>query len=149
MAGTTIQSEIIDLVSDNRAVLDNPSSKGTGNEVDMEMLLNWDPDIIIFAPDGYYEYVEDDPVWQDLKAVKNGTYYEVPNGPYNWMGSPPSSNRILGMLWMSKLLYPQEADYDLKETTKEYYQLFYHCDLTDSQYDQLVERSILKSEAEN
>ncbi|SCJ12194.1 ferrichrome/ferrioxamine B periplasmic transporter [uncultured Roseburia sp.] len=146
IAKNSYQSQIIDLVSDNLAVLKNPSAKGTGNEVDMEMLMNWDPEIIIFAPDGYYEYVKEDTVWHSLKAVNADTYYEVPNGPYNWMGSPPSSNRVLGMLWMTKLLYPKEADFDLKEKVKEYYKLFYHCELTDEQYQHLTERSILKSE---
>ena len=65
-------------------------------------------------------------------------------GPYNWLGSPPSVQRYLGMLWMMKLLYPEQTDYDLKAEVQKYYQLFYHCELTDEQYDALVANSIGK-----
>ena len=87
IAQGSYHSEIIDLLSDNQAVVDSPSSKGTGNEVDMEQILAWDPDVILFAPDSIYDTVGDDPTWQSLTAIREGRYYEVPLGPYNWMGS--------------------------------------------------------------
>lgn len=137
-------AEIIDLLSDNQAVVDSPSSKGTGNEVSMEQLLLWDPEILIFAPDSIYDTVADDPAYAQMQAIQNGWYYEAPMGPYNWMGFPPSVQRYLGMLWMAKLLYPDAADYDLQEEVETYFQLFYHCDLTDEQYQELVANSIGK-----
>lgn len=144
LAKDSYHSQIVDYLSDNVAVLEDPSSQGSGNEVNLEQMMIWNPEVIIFAPGSYYDYVADDPAWQSLKAIKKGNYYEVPSGPYNWMGSPPSSNRILGMLWMAKLLYPKEAGFDLKEKTIEYYDLFYHHDLSDEEYEKLVSNSILK-----
>ena len=144
LAKDSYHSQIIDWLSDNVAEVDDPSSQGSGNEVNLEQMMIWDPDVIIFAPGSYYDYVADDPAWQTLSAIKKGSYYEVPSGPYNWMGSPPSSNRILGILWMAKLLYPEQADYDLEEKTMEYYRLFYHCELTEDGYEALVRNSILK-----
>lgn len=135
-------AEIIDLLSNNLAVVDDPSSKGTGNEVDMEQILNWNPDVILFAPDSIYDTVADDATWQGVTAIQNGAYYEVPMGPYNWMGFPPSVQRLLGMLWMAKVLYPEAADYDLYTEAAEYFKLFYHCDLTQEQYDALVANSL-------
>ena len=135
-------AEVIDLLSNNLAVVDDPSSKGTGNEVDMEQILNWNPDVILFAPDSIYDTVADDAVWQGVTAIQNGAYYEVPMGPYNWMGFPPSVQRLLGMLWMAKVLYPEAADYDLYTEAAEYFELFYHCDLTQEQYDALVANSL-------
>ena len=85
-----------------------------------------------------------DPAWQDISAIKNGKYYEVPNGPYNWMGFPPSAQRYLGMLWMSQLLYPEEANYDLYKEVAHYFKLFYHADLTESQYQELISKSMPK-----
>ena len=70
--------------------------------------------MILFAPGSVYATVGEDPAWQGVNAIKNGTYYEVPIGPYNWMGFPPSVQRMLGMMWMAKLLYPETADYDLQ-----------------------------------
>ena len=135
-------AEVIDLLSNNLAVVDDPSSKGTGNEVDMEQILNWNPDVILFAPDSIYDTVAEDAAWQGVTAIQNGAYYEVPMGPYNWMGFPPSVQRLLGMLWMAKVLYPEAADYDLYTEAAEYFELFYHCDLTQEQYDALVANSL-------
>ena len=49
IAKNSYHAEIIDLLSNNLAVVDNPSSKGTGNEVDMEQIMLWNPDVILFA----------------------------------------------------------------------------------------------------
>ena len=135
-------AEVIDLLSNNLAVVDEPSSKGTGNEVDMEQILNWNPDVILFAPDSIYDTVAEDAAWQGVTAIQNGAYYEVPMGPYNWMGFPPSVQRLLGMLWMAKVLYPEAADYDLYTEAAEYFELFYHCELTREQYDALAANSL-------
>lgn len=135
-------AEVIDLLSNNLAVVDDPSSKGTGNEVDMEQILNWNPDVILFAPDSVYDTMAGDAAWQGVTAIQNGAYYEVPMGPYNWMGFPPSVQRLLGMLWMAKVLYPAASDYDLYTEAAQYFKLFYHCDLTREQYDALVANSL-------
>ena len=148
IAQDSYHSEIIDLLSNNLAVVDSPSSKGTGNEVGMEQILLWDPDYIIFAPDSAYDAVSGDATWGQLTAISSGNYYETPQGPYNWMGFPPSVQRYLGMMWMAKLLYPDAAGYDLYEEVARYYDLFYHCDLTRDQYDALVANSIGRQAAQ-
>lgn len=138
IAKGSYHGEIIDLLGDNLAVLDQPSSKGTGNETDMEQLLLWDPEFIIFANGSVAGQVGDDPVWQQLSAIRSGNYAEVPYGPYNWMGFPPSVQRYLGILWIMKTLYPQQASYDLKAEVLRYFRLFYHAELTDEQYTAIV-----------
>lgn len=148
IAQSSYHSEIIDLLSNNLAVVESPSSKGTGNEVGLEQILLWDPDYIIFAPDSAYDAAGEDPAWGQLTAIAAGRYYETPMGPYNWMGFPPSVQRYLGMLWMAKLLYPEEAGYDLYEEVARYYDLFYHCALTRAQYDALVANSIGRQSAQ-
>ena len=142
IAKGSYHAEAIDLLANNLAVVEEPSSKGTGNEVDMEQILNWNPDAVIFAPGSIYSTVADNENWQTIPAIKDGRYYEVPMGPYNWMGFPPSVQRILGMQWMAKVLYPDAADYDMYETTQTYFQLFYHCDLTAEQYAALTAHSL-------
>ena len=145
IAAGSYHAEILDLLTNNLAVVDDPSSKGTGNEVSMEQILTWDPDVVVFAPESIYATVQDDAAWQSVTAIKNGAYYEVPFGPYNWMGFPPSVQRYLGMMWLSKVLYPDATvQYDLFDDVHEYYELFYHCDLTRAQYDALVANSLGK-----
>ena len=142
IARGSYHAEVIDMLCNNLAVVDEPSSKGTGNEVDMEQIINWNPDAVIFAPGSIYSTVADNENWQTIPAIRDGRYYEVPMGPYNWMGFPPSVQRILGMQWMAKVLYPDAADYDMYETTQTYFQLFYHCDLTAEQYAALTAHSL-------
>lgn len=146
LAKGSFHAEILDWVSNNAAVVQDVSSKGTGNPVDMEQLIKWNPDVIIFAPGSIYEAAANDKAWQELKAIKNGKYYEVPSGPYNWMGDPPSVNRYMGMIWISQLLYPNEAKYNVYDEAARYYKLFYHCELSEEQYKKLIENSLLKSE---
>ena len=142
IARGSYHAEVIDMLCSNLAVVDEPSSKGTGNEVDMEQILNWNPAVVIFAPGSIYSTVADNENWQTIPAIRDGRYYEVPMDPYNWMGFPPSVQRILGMQWMAKVLYPDAADYDMYETTQTYFQLFYHCDLTAEQYAALTAHSL-------
>ena len=142
IARGSYHAEVIDMLCNNLAVVDEPSSKGTGNEVDMEQILNWNPAAVIFAPGSIYSTVADNENCQTIPAIRDGRYYEVPMGPYNWMGFPPSVQRILGMQWMAKVLYPDAADYDMYETTQTYFQLFYHCDLTAEQYAALTAHSL-------
>ena len=100
----------------------------------MEQLLLLDPEFIIFAYDSVGDKVGEDPVWQQLSAVKNGNYAKAPYGPYNWMGFPPSVQRYLGILWLLKTLYPDYVDYDLFTEVNRFYDLFFHCTLTEEQY---------------
>ena len=147
IARDSYHSEIIDMMSNNLAVVEVPSAKGSGNEVGLEQIMVWDPEVILFGDQSIYDAVGTDPAWQSLTAIRTGRYYEVPAGPYNWMGFPPSVQRYLGMLWLGELLYPEMAEYDLYEEVKTYYDLFYHCDLTRAQYQDLMAKSIGKAGA--
>ncbi|MEY8000924.1 ABC transporter substrate-binding protein [Clostridium sp. Mt-5] len=144
IARGSFHAEILDMVSSNVAVVKNPSGKGAGNPVDMEQITSWNPDVILFAPGSIYSTVAKDSAWQKLDAIKNGKYYEVPNGPYNWMGFPPSVNRYMGMIWITQLLYPDKAKYNVYNEAAKYYQLFYHSKLTEDQYKALAANSLLK-----
>ena len=144
LANGGYHSGVIDMMANNVAVVENVSSKGTGNEVDMEQILNWNPDVIVFSENSIYDTVGEDPVWQSVSAIANNRYYEVPFGPYNWIGQPPAVQCLLGMMWLGKLLYPEAATYDLYDEVAQYYQLFYHCDLTREQYDALMAKAIDK-----
>ena len=72
IAKGSYHAEAIDLLANNLAVVEEPSSKGTGNEVDMEQILNWNPDVILFAPGSIYASVGSNENWQTVTAIKNG-----------------------------------------------------------------------------
>ncbi|MCC0634847.1 ABC transporter substrate-binding protein [Clostridioides sp. ES-S-0001-02] len=142
IAEGSFHSEIINILANNVAKLNDPSSKGNGNEVSLEQLYLWNPDVIVFAPQSIYSKVGSQTEWQKISAISSGKYYEAPSTPYNWMGFPPSVNRYMGMIWLSEILYPEHFNYDLKEKTKEFYKLFYHVDLSDEQYIKLTKNAI-------
>ena len=143
LAKGSYQAELIDMLADNLAVVNNPVSKGTGNEVTMEQIMLWDPPFIVFAPDSVYESVGDDATWSLLTAVANGDYIRTPQGPHNWLGSPPAVQQYLGLIWLTAELYPEYCDYDVKADVLEFYRLIYHCELTDAQYDALTAGAFL------
>lgn len=144
LANGSYHAELIDMLTNNIAVVDNPLSKGTGNEVTMEQIALWNPDFVIFAPDSIYDTVAEMDTWSEISAIANDRYIEVPDGPHNWMDSPPSAQRYLGMIWLTAELYPEYCDYDVKAEIFEYYELFYGCELTDEQYENLTANAFLE-----
>lgn len=144
IASGSYHAELLDLLTNNLAVVDNPISKGTGNDVTMEQISLWNPDFVIFGPDSIYETVQDIPSWNQITAIVNGDYVEVPDTPYNWMSMPPAVQRYLGLIWLTYELYPEHCDYDVKAEICEFYELFYGCTLTDEQYNTITERAFRK-----
>jgi len=138
LASDSFHAETIKYVADNIAVLDDVVSHGDGNEVDMEQLIIWNPEYLIFAPESVYSEIGKDETWLQLDAVKNGNYVETPYGPYSWLQSPPSVQRYLGLIWLVDLLYPEYSDIDLKAEVQEYYKLFYDYELSDADYADLT-----------
>lgn len=138
IAATSYHAELMDLLTDNLAVVDNPVSKGFGNEVTMEQIALWDPEFVVFGPDSIYSTVEERTPWNRITAIVNGAYVEVPSLPDNWMSMPPSVQRYLGLIWLTAVLYPEYCDYDVKTDIMEYYRLFYGCELTEEQYADLT-----------
>lgn len=138
LAEGSFHAETVNALSQNLAVVEDVVSKGSGNEVDLEQILLWDPEVIIFAPDSIYDTVGDMAAWQSVKAIQTGQYYKTPYGPYGWLSSPPAVQRYLGLLWLGALLYPEDVTYDLQEAVTEYYRLFYECELTEEMYQSLI-----------
>jgi iron complex transport system substrate-binding protein len=133
-------AEVIDYLANNLAK-PAASSSGTGDGYTMEDILQMDPDYIIVGyTDGhaYYNEITTKPMWQSLSAVKEGNVYEAPYGPYNWMGGPPSVQRLLSMIWLGNLMYPDVFDYTIDDRVKEFYSLFFRYDLTDAELDNLM-----------
>ena len=144
IAATSFHAEVLDYVMNNLAVVDSPAGRGTGNETDLEQITVWDPDFVIFGYNSVYSTVSGDGAWSAVTPIKNGSFVEAPSGPYDWIGNPPSVNRYLSMMWLTKVLYPTFADFDLYEQVKEYYNLFYGYDLSTAKYDELTANAFVK-----
>jgi iron complex transport system substrate-binding protein len=131
-------SAIIDMVNAVNAA-DLELGDGSRVGISAEQLLAWNPDFIMVIGEAKQtlsggaaaQAIMDDPKYATLKAVQNETVFGVPNAPFSWVDRPPGPNRIVGMRWLAKKLYPDRFSYDLDEEVREYFKLFYHLELTD------------------
>jgi len=116
--------------------------------VSMEQILTWNPEVVIagydheMSPGAFYRSVWSDPLWQQVKAVKDRAVYEAPQFPFNWIDRPPSANRIIGIKWLANTFYPDRFHDDMRAETRKFYKLFYHRDLTDAELSQLLAQTV-------
>jgi len=111
-------------------------------KINFETLLAYDPDVIIVQHAMVYGDLKEDPMWQELRAVKNGRIYLVPTVPFNWIDRPPSFMRVIGIQWLAYLFHPEAYPIDLKARVAEFYRLFLRVDLTEPEINTLLGDSI-------
>ncbi len=145
IAKTSVQAQVIDMVANNVVVVDDVSGKGNGNEISLEQIAVWNPDLIIFQAGSIYDTVGSDPAWAGIAAITNGNYYQVPNDPWCWMNNPPTVNQLMGMQWLPRLLYPDAFDDSIQDVTRAYYSTMYDYDLTDAELSELLEGALPKA----
>ncbi len=137
-------AEVLDIVGVRNVAQLGSLSAGGGDEVTMDQMLLWNPDVVIISPDGNFEDIFDDPLWQLTSAVKNNTVYEVPLGPYNWLDRPPSVQRILGIWWLGNLIYPELYQFNMVEKAQDFYRLFWGYELSEAEAEALLANSTLR-----
>lgn len=115
-----------------------PAQSNSAKTVSMEQLLVWKPDVIIAESAQLAEKIKNDNLWKILPAVKNNRVYVVPDRPYCFMAYPSSANQILGVIWLGNVLYPEYNKYDMREEIVEFYDLFYHVDIGESQLNSIL-----------
>jgi iron complex transport system substrate-binding protein len=101
--------------------------------VSVEQVLAWNPEVIITIEPSFAAGVRTDPVWKPIKAVQTGRIYLSPTLPFGWIDFPPSVNRLIGLWWLAKALYPARFPEDLRPITRDFYRRFYHMTPTDAQ----------------
>ncbi|NNM72455.1 iron ABC transporter substrate-binding protein [Enterovirga aerilata] len=102
---------------------------GTGGglaTVSLEQVLAWDPEVIVTIDRDFAAFVRQDPAWASVRAVRDGRVHLSPKLPFGWVDFPPSVNRLIGLIWLGKLLYPALFPEDLVAETRAFYRLFYH-----------------------
>lgn len=141
----SIHGKVLEIVGIENAIeVDELSNKGGGNAVTMEEVLKAQPDVILLEAGGPYATLKHDPYWSGLKAVKEGQYYEIPYGPYHFLASPPSINQIIGIKWLGNLIYAELYPYDMISALQDFYQLFWHYDLSKEEAKGLLSHSTFK-----
>lgn len=142
-------AQIIDMVNAVNAA-DLEMGDGSRVQISAEQLLAWDPDVIVvngepkanMSGKSAASEILGNPDFAALKAVQNERVYGTPNAPFGWVDRPPGPNRIIGIRWLSGLIYPDYLNYDVDEEVREFFRLFYHVDLTDEQLTNLYNGTI-------
>lgn len=111
-------------------------------DVSMEQVLTWQPDVVISTAKGDKSALYAGEEWKDVKAVQSGEVYAAPQAPFSWVDKPTGVNRVIGVKWTNSVLYSDAATYDIKAAVKEFYFLFYHCELSDQQVSNLLDTKV-------
>ncbi len=123
---------------------------GAMAQISLEQLLAWDPDVIVVNGEPKSsisgrqtaDKILNDPNLASLKAVQRGQVYGTPNAPFSWVDRPPGPNRLIGIRWLSGLIYPDALDFDVDDEVCEFFRLFYHVELTEEQLAALYDGTI-------
>lgn len=138
---------VFELAGAKNVAQDLEAEGGKGKSpVSLEQVLAWNPEVIIAWDSQRFEggaddLIRTDPNWSTIKAVQDGRVYTMCQTPFSWLDRPPAVNRFIGLQWLTNLLYPEAYDIDIVEETKNFYQMFYHRDLTDEQVKDLLGNS--------
>jgi iron complex transport system substrate-binding protein len=133
----SIGSEVVELVG-ARNVSSKETAPRTIAEVSPEQILAWQPDVVLTVDRRFHAAIRTDPVWREVKAVQAGKIHFVPDLPFSWLDNPPAPNRLIGLLWLGKLLYPASFPQDIRAEARRFYALFYQQEPSDAQLDELL-----------
>jgi len=132
--GGSINVETIEMLARNVA----GASKGGLANVSIEQVLLWDPDVIVTIDQDFAAGVRADPAWAAVKAVRDGRVHLSPKMPFGWVDFPPSVNRLIGLWWLAKILYPDRFPENIRVLTRDFYAMFYHRTPDDAQIDHVL-----------
>ena len=137
-------SPLFDMVqADN--VCDLQRESGDRITVTKEHIIDWNPQFIFvngeptqgLSGSTAAQNVLSDPHLANVQAVKDGNVISIPKAPFAWVDRPRSVNLLIGIGWLGSILYPDNYSFS-NEDIRNFYALFYHVDLTDTQIDELL-----------
>ncbi len=132
----SINVEILDFLGARNAAADTRPGLST---VSLEQVILWNPEVILTTDPHFWQLARTDRRWRAVTAVERGKVYLSPHLPFGWFDFPPGANRLLGIWWAGKLLYPQAfADVDLRTKVTEFHRRFYRQAPTAPQLDALL-----------
>ena len=132
--GGSINVETIELLANNVA----GGTRGGLTTVSIEQVLLWNPDVIITIDQEFAANVHNDRAWAPVTAVRARRVHLSPKLPFGWVDFPPSVNRLIGLWWLAKILYPDLFPEDLRALTRDFYRRYYHVALSDAQIDRVL-----------
>jgi len=121
-------------------------------KISMEQILKFDPDIIIIgrvlsgnglgnnaqvSASDVHDII-DNPLWQQLRAVKTKRVYVNPDGAFSW--DKYSAEEALEIQWLAKLFHPEEfVEIDMLKETQFFFREFMKYDLSSEEAQRMLE----------
>ncbi|WP_440945374.1 ABC transporter substrate-binding protein [Methanosarcina sp. T3] len=119
---------------------------GIMQEVSMEQILKWNPDVVILsvnAKSREKEQIMNSDQWKKVKAVQDNRVFLNPEGAFIW--SRAGAEEALQIQWAAKTINPDKFQFiDINNETKWFYKTFFEYELTDGEV-----QKILNAEAPN
>lgn len=113
---------------------------GIMQEVSMEQILKWNPDVIILGVNAKSEEKEkimNSESWKKVKAVQNNRVYLNPEGAFIW--SRAGAEEALQIQWAAKTINPDMfQSIDINNETKWFYKTFFDYELTDEDVQKIL-----------
>ena len=133
--GGSINVETIEFVGARNVAAERRGGLAT---VSIEQVLLWNPDVIVTIDQTFAANVRSDPLWSSVAAVRAGHVHLSPKMPFGWVDFPPAVNRLIGLWWLAKILYPEQFPEDMRTLTRDFYRQFYHVTPSDAQIDRVL-----------
>ncbi|MGY4707521.1 ABC transporter substrate-binding protein [Candidatus Bipolaricaulota sp. J31] len=102
--------------------------RGYWQDVDIEQVLLWDPEVVFIAPYGKVTPADlaGDPAWHGVTAVRAGRVYKMPRVFSPW--DIPTPESFLGLLWMAAKMHP-DLGIEVVPEAEAFYREFYGYEL--------------------
>ncbi|MBI5959928.1 MAG: ABC transporter substrate-binding protein [Chloroflexi bacterium] len=128
-SGEMYQSEMIELAG---GVSVGAELTGFWNDVNLEQIAVWDPDVIFVPTYGgaSVEAITGAAEWGILRAVQDGKVYQLPQFISPW--DTPLPDSILGIIWMAETLH-EGLDLGCEDQASYFYNEFYGYNISDEE----------------
>ncbi|QRN82304.1 ABC transporter substrate-binding protein [Chloroflexota bacterium] len=133
-SGDMFQTSLIEIAG---GVSVSAELTGYWNDVNLEQIAAWNPDVIIVPPYGgaTVEAITENPDWQILTAVQEGRVYQMPKLVIPW--DTPSPDSVLGIIWLAQHLFPELETPDCAQQANFFYNTFYNYAITPEEIDSI------------
>ena len=104
----------------------------------IEQVLLWNPEVIVTIDQDFAAHVYDDRALGAGRGRARRRVHLSPKLPFGWVDFPPSVNRLIGLWWLAKILYPDRFPEDLRGLSRDFYTRFYHVTPNEAQIDRVL-----------
>jgi iron complex transport system substrate-binding protein len=105
--------------------------------VSTEQMLLWNPEFILVSTGPSADSILENSQFRDIRAVREGKVFMSPQGVFYWTHF--STESYLLILYLAKQFHPELfPDLNVEMELKDYYEKFYHYQLTDDEAERIM-----------